>query len=158
MNEKLLPALIEESIRMEQNSAALYRIFHKVHPDDADFWWQLHLEEKSHAMLLRAAQDSYTKRGQYPEGIVADCLEVLRNDNDRLENLVKQHRENPPERSDCFTIAIEIETSIGESHYDLFMDKEPSTPIEKAFQQLNRADKSHEKRIREQLQLIQKDH
>ena len=51
-------------------------------------------------------------------------------------------------------LAILLENEAGESHYSMFMDKDAEDTIESVFQQLNRKDKDHEKRIFEYLQSI----
>ncbi len=154
MHQKLAEETFEEGIRIEQNVAALYALFSSLLPDDADFWWQLHLEEKSHANLLRAARDSFTKRGRLPEGILPDSLEELKQANNQISCWIDKCRANPPGRADACRIAIDIEQSAGESHYSRFMEQHPQSPLVSVFQQLNRDDKAHETRIRKHLDAL----
>lgn len=151
MKENRLVELIDESIRLEQNVAELYKVFSEALPEDNNFWWQLHIEEKSHATLIRAAKDSFSSRGKFPYDLIADSIGELREINTRVEALVEQSKRIPPNRREACEMAIAIERESGESHYTAFMEKEAETSVESVFQQLNREDKDHERRIREHL-------
>ncbi len=140
--------LLELSIEVELGVAAMYQLFSELHPDDGEFWAQLRLEEKSHATLLRAALDSFTNRGLLPYKILATSVEGLHETNKRIEVLVDRCKASPPSRHDAFALALVLENESGEHHYNHFMEKEPENTIEEVFQQLNREDKDHEKRIR----------
>lgn len=139
--------LAEESIRLELNVAELYRIFSTA-PEDHDFWWQLHLEEKSHASLLRSARDSFLKRGKFPTSLVASSIDELHKSNEKVEKLIQNCKSKPLDRHETCRVAIELENESGELHFTQFMDKDAENSLETVFQQLNRDDKEHEKRIR----------
>lgn len=144
---------MEESIRLELNIAALYRIFSTL-PEDHDFWWQLHLEEKSHASLMRSARDSFLKRGKFPASLVAGSIDDLHQSNRKVEGLIKRYTATPPDRTEAGRIAIELENEAGELHFTQFMNKDAENALETVFQQLNRNDKEHEERIRAHCQSI----
>lgn len=148
MGNERLEELVEESIRLELNVGELYRIYSEAYPEDNDFWWQLHLEEKSHATLLRAARDSFIKRDKFPVDLVADSIDDLKISNQKVEGLIAQYKDHPPERYEACRIAVELENESGELHYTRFMEREAATSVENVFQQLNRGDKAHEQRIR----------
>jgi hypothetical protein len=154
MEMNLLAELIEESIALEHNAAALYQTFSEALPADFDFWWQLHLEEKSHASLIRAAKDSFARRGKFPYDMVADSIEDLKRSNAKIKGLIGHCKANPPTRREACEMAIALENEAGESHYTLFMEKPAETTVENVFQQLNRGDRDHEQRIREHLDTL----
>lgn len=154
MNVLSLEQLIDESIRLELNVATLYRVFSEKLEADRDFWWDLHLEERSHATLLRSARDSFLKRGTFPEGLLARSLSELADANSRISKEINTCRNSPFSRSEACELAIMLENEVGESHYSLFMEKEAETTQESVFQQLNREDKDHESRIRTHLHKI----
>ena len=154
MEKNRLDELIEESIALEHNVAALYQTFSETLPEDSDFWWQLHLEEKSHASLIRAAKESFAKRGKFPYDMVADSIEDLKNSNVKIKGLTGHFQANPPTRSGACEIAITLENNAGEIHYTQFMERDAGNPVEAVFQQLNRGDKDHEQRIREYLEAL----
>lgn len=154
MDSTKLNELIEESIRLELNAAQLYKIFSEALPEDSDFWWQLHLEERSHATLIRAARDSFVKRDKFPHDLIANSIEELKASNTKVEGLIEKLKETAPNRQEAFKVALELENESGELHYTRFMEKEADKGIETVFQQLNRGDKEHEKRIREYYESI----
>ena len=154
METNHLTELIEESIQLELNVAALYRVFAKNHPEDNEFWWQLHLEEKSHATLIRAARDSFIKRGKFPCDLVTDSIKDLKESNTKIIGLTEQCQAQPPGREEACRIAGKLERESGEIHYTQFMEKEAVNVVETVFQQLNRGDKEHAERILTYLQSI----
>lgn len=149
MENVKLNELIEESIRLELNAAELYKIFSSALPEDNDFWWQLHLEERSHATLIRAARDSFVKRDKFPHDLIASSVEELKTSNAKVEEHIATFKTRAPDRQEACMVALELENESGELHYTRFMEKEADNGIETVFQQLNRGDKEHEKRIRE---------
>jgi len=151
MENNRLDELIDESIALELNAAELYKVFSESIPEDKDFWWQLHLEEKSHATLIRAAKDSFLKRGKFPYDLVAGSIDDLNASNTKISALTDTFRAGKPTRRQACEVAIELENESGESHYMSFMEKDAETAVETVFQQLNRGDKDHERRIREHL-------
>ena len=148
METNHLTELIEESILLELNISALYKFFASSCPEDNEFWWQLHLEEKSHATLIRAARDSFIKRGKFPFDLVANSIEDLKKSNSKTLELIEKLQSNPPNRAEACRIAMELERESGEMHYTQFMEKNAENAVETVFQQLNRGDKEHEVRIR----------
>lgn len=154
MDPKDLEQLIDESIRLELNVATLYRVFSEKLAPDRDFWWDLHLEERSHATLLRAAKDSFMKRDQFPDGLIAQSLSDLATANARITEEILNSRNSVFTREEACNLAIALENEVGESHYSLFMEKDAATSVESVFQQLNREDKDHEGRIRDHLETI----
>ena len=151
MENNRLEELIDESIALELNAAELYKVFSEAIPEDNGFWWQLHLEEKSHAALIRAAKDSFLKRGKFPQGLIAGSIEDLKASNTKISGLIAKFGKEKPTRRQACEVAIELENESGESHYMHFMEKDAETAVETVFQQLNRGDKNHEHRIREHL-------
>ncbi|MCF7818527.1 MAG: hypothetical protein K9M54_11665 [Kiritimatiellales bacterium] len=140
--------LIDESIRLELNVAALYHIFFEANPEDAEFWWRIYLEEKSHAALIRAAKESFSKIDKFPFDLIADSLDTLKADNVRIEALIQKYKQHPPGRCEAFEVALELENTAGETHYLKFMEKKANNAVEAVFQQLNKEDKNHADRIK----------
>ncbi len=147
MNKRDIISLLELSIEIELGVGALYELFAELYPEDREFWSQLHLEERSHATLLRVALDSFSKRGMLPTNLLSTSLEGLRTTIQELESLVDRCKAHPPQRNEAFLLAIRLENESGEKHYDIFMGKTPESTLEEVFQQLNRQDKDHKQRI-----------
>ena len=152
MNDKKPIEYIDESILLEENAAELYLVFSESIPEDTDFWRQLHLEEKRHAMLIRSAKDAFVQRGKFPYDLIAESGMELRQANARLRQLIAKYRQTPPSRKEACEIALTIEADAGESEYARFMDKHAESTVDTVFQMLNREDKEHERRIREHLE------
>ena len=53
----------------------------------------------------------------------------------------------PPTRLEAFKYGFELENSVGEFHFELFMTTEPDSPVGKIFQKLNGDDINHAIRI-----------
>jgi len=144
-----LADLIEESIELELNAAGLYALFHFAFPDDAAFWWQLHQEERNHASLLRSIKDTFLPISVYPDALVLPSLEQLKKSNEKLRHMLEKFRTKPPSREDSFHIAMEVETSAGEIHFQRFAEKMHENKIDQIFSQLVKDDKDHLQRIQQ---------
>jgi ferritin len=147
MNEEWC-SLLDESIHLELNVADLYEVFHIAFPDDADFWWTLLLEEKNHAALLRSAKEAFMPLDKFPRDLVLHSLEELKHANATLVTLIRKCRDAHPSREEAFNIAVTLEQSAGEIHFQQFVDRKANSKIDDIFQQLNKDDKDHAMRIR----------
>ena len=146
----LLPEIIEESIKLELNVSRLYDFFSVIFPEDADLWQLLSNEEKNHASLLKTSKDVLLSCVEFPDEVLAPTLVELNTTNDHIISLLKEFNDNPPSRESALNSAISLEESAGEMHFQQGMDKRP-TPNNflKIFQDLNKYDMDHAKRIRE---------
>lgn len=145
---KKLAQLIEESIKLELNVADLYMIFSKAFPEDHDFWQELHLEENRHADLIKTAKDIRLPGYGFPHKLLASSLKELRKANNKILSLLRKYKKNPPSRELAFEVAVSVEESAGELHFQRTMDKLPDSGIMKILQELNADEKDHAKRIR----------
>jgi hypothetical protein len=143
--------IIDLSIELERAIAELYRLFADKLPKDANFWWQLHLEEKNHGRIIKTARDSFLKKGKFPFDMLPQCIVSLQKDLDKIWDMVTRFSQHPPTRKQALIAALEAEMSAGETHYTEFMEQEAQDSIASAFQQLNRADNAHAARIRDYL-------
>lgn len=151
--EKDILTIVDEAIALELNVAELYLRFHHQFPDDAMFWWQLAVEEKNHAALLRSGRECLiVKAGLFPSGIVSSALSPLVEANKSLAILLAETKERIPSREEAFRLAIRLEESAGEIHFETFMKMTPKTTAEQMFQSLNQDDKDHARRLREYAQ------
>lgn len=141
-------SLIDESINIELNVADLYLLFKESFPEDADFWWQLSLEEHGHAALLRSGRDYFEPASRFPRDLLAEQLQSLRDTNSRVETLIREFKVTPPSRERAFGVAVETEELAGELHLQHFMDKESNSEIDEVFKKLNKDDRDHAVRLR----------
>ena len=142
-----ITTLIEESINLELNVAELYLLFNNLFPEDEDFWWELSMEEKNHAALLRSGKESFLPVDKFPLDLIENRLQVLVDANSEISSLIKKYEVNPPSRAEAFRAAFNIENSAGEIHFERFMNKKAELKIDHIFQQLNKDDKDHANRI-----------
>lgn len=145
--KKELLQLFDESIQLELNVAELYKIFYSAFPEDADFWWELVLEEKNHASLLQSGKDRFAPKGVFPKELISSSFEHLQDANKKLVTRIKKYRATPPPREATFNIALSLEQSSGEKHFQEFMDKSSGTSLDKIFQKLNSDNKNHAIRL-----------
>jgi hypothetical protein len=140
--------IIDESIKLEQNVAALYTIFSVTFVEDSDFWKELISEEENHASLIGEGRKSFLLRGEFPSQLVAPKLEMLIAANKKVVSLIKEYSENPPSKETAFKVAFELENSAGEIHFQKAMENPPDSELMAIFQHLNKDDRDHASKIR----------
>lgn len=144
-----LHKLIEESTQMELNVAQVYLGFHHRFSEDANFWWKIAIEEENHAALLLSGKRYFLDAGMFPSELVETSLATLKSLNNELERMISEEGESPLSRTAAFNLALRLEESAGEIHFQHAMHEteHPSEAI-KLFQSLNEADVDHADRIR----------
>ncbi len=147
MNKKL-SQLIDESIKLELNVAKTYMFFCDTFPEDSDFWRKLVLEEENHADIIELGRVTFLLSLQFPSEFLASSVQMLYKTNSKLISILNEYNKKPPPREKAFNIALDIEQSAGEIHYQLAMEKSTTSSIMKIFQGLNKDDKDHINRIR----------
>ncbi|NTW51197.1 MAG: rubrerythrin family protein [Chlorobiaceae bacterium] len=147
-----LAALLDESIQLELNLARLYTIFNDHFSDDEDFWWQLTMEERSHAALLQQEKKQPHPLQFFPENLLAKDLEALRANNARIVKEIERFASLPSTREEALNLALKIEMSAGEAHFQEFMESESDSLTAELFKTLASEDQNHARRIREYMQ------
>ncbi|MFC1538304.1 rubrerythrin family protein [Candidatus Latescibacterota bacterium] len=144
---KHLKQTIDESIQLELNISDLYTIFNQVFREDAYFWWTLSEEEERHAELIRKAG----RIEILPDGIASEMLcpelQDIIDTNNKIVSFIDKYKLNPPSREEAFNVALEIEQSAGEMHFQEFMENSSDNILFQLFQKLNKDDKDHYARI-----------
>jgi hypothetical protein len=143
-----LSLLFDESIKLEKNVAELYVTFQDTFPEDAGFWRELIIEERRHAALLESGKAHFAPASTFPVGLLSATLDELQDVNANLVKLFARYQEKSPSREEAFNIALKIEKSAGEIHFQKFMEKEADSHYVELFQRMNAYDKDHESRIR----------
>ena len=146
---KELSQLFDEAIQLELNVAKLYETFYHAFPEDAHFWCELVLEEKNHAALLQSGKDTFAPKGKFPIEMMPPSIQELKSVNSEIQDIIKKYQDTIPSREDAFNIALKLEQSAGELHFQQFMEKESESELDRIFQRLNRDDKDHAERLRE---------
>jgi len=135
----------DEAIKVELNASKIYAIFSQKFPEDKSFWWSLSLEEINHASLIESEKLFY-KVNVFPDELFSVDLEELIKLNDSLHIIMEQFKDNIS-LENAFKIALEIENSAMELNYQKLAESASSDRAVNLFQELNRADKDHAKRI-----------
>lgn len=144
-----LATLLDESIQLELNLAKLYTLFNDHFSEDEEFWWQLSMEERSHAALLQQEKKQPQPLQFFPENLLAKDLDALKANNAFILDQSKRFAEAPCSREDALNLALKIEMSAGEAHFQEFMESETGSLTADIFKQLASEDQNHARRIRE---------
>lgn len=153
MPEQIVKQFLDESIQLELNVSDLYQLFYVKFPEDSEFWWQLSLEEVNHAALIRSINDLFLPEKILPQGIIENQISEIHQLNYSIRERISHYKMNTPSRFEAFNYAHELEISAGEAHYEMFMNENPGSNVEKIFQKLNGQDKNHSVRIAEYMKL-----
>ncbi len=145
--DKKLAQLIDESIKLELNVSKIYMFFCNTFPEDSEFWRKLVLEEKNHAYLIKSGKGTFLLPHQFPSELLVSSVQTLCETNNKLISLLKKYNEKPPSRESAFNIALNIEKSAGELHFQLAMETSPTSSIMEVLQVLNKDCKDHADRI-----------
>ena len=143
-----LPLILDEFICLELKVAEIYNFFHETFSEDRDIWWELHIEEKNHAALIKSIKDVFVPLGKYPSEFLSISLNDLRESNKELYSIINKYKKARISREDAFNIALQLENLAGEKHYQKFMEKKTSSKLDELFQKLNCEGKNHANRLK----------
>ena len=144
---------LDEAVQNELNVSCLYKIFYEYYPEDYIFWWQLSIEEENHASLLRSGKE-FHKVVNIPFDISESDMKVLSELNKGFPSIVEEFKKNPS-RKYAFDIALHLENSVNEIHYQNFMiNNEKDDQISRIFKKLNDDDIDHAIRIKKYMEEI----
>ncbi len=140
--------IVNQAIMLEKNVAGIYLIFKETFDEDAEFWWQLVLEEENHAALIKSAKIYFDPNEQFPQNLISSTIEELQDTNNMIQAYIEKYKKYPPTREETFNLALILESSAGEIHFQKFMMKQSDSEIIQIFQQLNGDDLNHYRRIK----------
>ena len=140
--------IIYESIKLELNIATLYTVFQKAFPDDSAFWSKLAFEEENHASLIKDGRYTFLSEPESAFNLLAPDVMMLKKVNAKLAGLLEKYNKTAPSRETTFNVALYLEESAGEIHYQRAMEWSEAPTMVKMFQLLNTDDKDHADRIR----------
>ncbi len=146
--------LVDESIKVELNVAKLYRVFQNLFPEDAKFWGELASEEDSHANLIEIGKETLLSCDEFPIEILASSVDEVRQVNDKIEALLDKFSHKKPSRKESFEIAISLEESAGEMHFQQAVTSSSDASYIEIFQKLNGDDVGHAKRISDRMKEV----
>ena len=152
--DNLVSQFLKESIEMELNVGDLYQLFSVKFPEDHDFWWEISIEEMNHAALIKSINDIFLDEGVFNGDILERQIENLRKMNNFVKERITQYKIEVPMRKEAFLCSMELENSIGESHFEHFMTEDTNSVVVKIFQRLNGEDVNHAIRIENYMKSI----
>ena len=138
-----LEDFIEEAIKLELNAAEIYGIFAATIPVDADFWAGLSWEERNHASLLKTSQNVLVPVDEFPGAVLPQFIQSLIETNRWMETLRDDFTQTPPDRKKAFDIALKIENSAGEQHFQRVMGTPSDSKVVQILQELCEDDINH---------------
>ena len=144
-----LEQFIDEAIQLELNAAEIYSIFSETIPEDANFWAILAWEEKNHASVMKTGKEVLIPMDKFPMEILPNVIQTIVDTNRWLNSLKEKFAEIKPDRETAFAIAIKIESSAGEQHFQRVMENPSDSNMVKILQELCKDDINHLSRIRE---------
>lgn len=145
--DQIIRLFLKESIEMELNVGDVYQLFCVKFPEDYDFWWKISIEEMNHAALIESINDVFGIEGTLPLDSIEKQAKDLHKLSKSIKARIERYKLTPPTRLEAFKYGFELENSIGESHFELFMTTAPDSPMMKIFQKLNGDDINHANRI-----------
>jgi hypothetical protein len=145
--DEVVKLFLEESVALELNIGDLYQLFSVKFPVDHEFWWKISIEEMNHAAIIESINDLFLNESILPPEFIEKQTEDLRGMNLYLLDKIEQFKIDPPSRLSALKFASELENSIGESHFEIFMTAKPNSTLVKVLQKLNGDDINHAKRV-----------
>ncbi|MCF8067286.1 MAG: hypothetical protein K9L30_01750 [Desulfobacterales bacterium] len=149
MIEDSVARLIDESIQLEMNLSDLYFFFKKTFSEDKVIWDKLADEEKKHAAFIESARAFSKDESQFPSQLVSAAIQSVMDTNDALTELMGKYEKEPPSRISAFRLALKMEHSVGEIHFQNAMKHDKGSDIIKMLKELYELDQNHIKRITE---------
>jgi hypothetical protein len=140
--------LLEASIRLELLVADLYLKYSEKFPEDKNFWWEISIEEKNHAALLKSGR-IYLDKGIFPAEIVEQNHAALEKSLRFIEGLIAKVSSGELSKAEAYNEARKIEASAAELHYQKLMEgvEGGDSKVASIFRSLGGDDRDHEERI-----------
>lgn len=144
---------IQLLIDLELNVAEIYKIFADNNKEDYIFWMQLYNEENNHAILLETCIE-FINNDIDISNILPDNIDNLIDTNNKLIDIKEEYKKTFG-RELSFEIAMNIEATASESHYQNIMTNESDeNKILDIIKKLNKEDIDHYNRIKKYYESI----
>ncbi|MCP4130140.1 MAG: hypothetical protein GY754_03885 [bacterium] len=140
--------LLVTAIAVELKMADLYSLYYKLFDEDKDFWYQLMIEEKNHAALLKSARDQI-QESNLPDELLCSNIEELQQVIDIINEKIELYRSGTPSKKKAYVFAIKIKNIGYEKHYQDILTGSPNSGVVKIMQEVNNQEINHAHRIEE---------
>lgn len=141
----MIKEYLEEAIQLELNVSRLYIKYSSLNDIDYTFWYALALEEGNHASILKNILQSIGMI-KYEFSIGETELNELKETNAFIRQYIAMENVT---REEALSVALSLEESAGEIHYQQLIDEDIDDRIMEIFIKLNKEDGHHVERIRE---------
>ncbi len=141
-------SVINKAIDLELIVSELYLLYQEKFPEDSDFWWDLYLEERNHASILKALLSIPVELSLSDE-LLNTNTQVLTGEKNRIADFIQKLKGDTVSRDDAYSFALEVEKSAFEVHYQKALKSDSDSSIMDAFKTLNKGDYDHYEKIRE---------
>lgn len=141
----MIKEYLEEAIQLELNVSKLYIKYSSLNDIDYTFWYALALEEGNHASILKNILQSIDMI-KYKFSIGETELNELKETNVFIRQYIVMENIT---REEALSIALSLEETAGEIHYQQLIDEDIGDRIMEIFIKLNKEDEHHADRIRE---------
>jgi len=156
-NKNEILELLKKSISLEKRIGQLYTLFAQYYEEDNLFWKDLAEEENKHARTLEGLQP-WLNMGANLDDYILQNLNELTEKNISLKKVIQFALDEPPTREMAFNVALKIELTASELHYQKIITKHTDDKLLQSMQELCGADKDHAKRIRKMMKSLNIDH
>ncbi len=146
MRKKKQIEILELAIQLELNMSKLYQYYCSIFEKDKNFWWQMVIEEKNHAAILKSSVE-FLDLDQLPEDFVYKNIKELDQSNHLILEKIKQFKQNIPTKKEAYGFAIQMENISFEIHFQKKMIEKNNSKLIQVFQKLNELDLNHAQRI-----------
>jgi hypothetical protein len=130
--------ILRQMTRLERNVGALYARFAALFPQDSAFWAQLALEEERHAVLIETMKEYFMKSRDIMNRLTASGEDTILSVNAKVEKLLENTGAHVGDRHEALVIALQIEQSAGETHFQSAIEAGGGSPSLLVFEQTRR--------------------
>lgn len=146
MKSQIIAAL-DEARKTELLCSELYFLYTDLFPEDANFWWTLTLEEKTHAAILET-EYTFLQHNLLDESMVYKDLDTLKKENARIARTIEEYKKDPPDKREAYQFALSLENSGQEAYFQMLMSMSSDDRMVAILQELAGTEKNHADRIR----------
>jgi len=138
--------MLEKYSEHELKVSELYTLYSDLFPEDRSFWFNMALEEKNHASLIKSST-LYVKLGMLPKQMIYDCIENAENTIVEMSGRIEQYLALTPPKCEAYRFALLVERSPCEAHFKDAMLTPSDDKVMQILQKICRMDAFHFTRV-----------
>lgn len=138
--------MLEKYTEYELKVSDLYMLFSRIFPEDSKFWFDLSLEEKDHASLIKSSI-VYVRIGKFPSQMAYDCMDSIDSMLDLIDSRIERYSAATPAKCEACRFALIVERSPCETGFLKAMTTETDDRVMQILQKVGRLDALHYTRV-----------